>query len=110
MGDQQSWQDLATRTRILSGDWVVPVLAVLSRGSRRYKELLNQIRAAGPEYGTPSGERTLHERTLSNTLKTLEARGLVSRREVERGIPPVVVYALTDEARRIIETARSAGR
>ncbi|MCK2240906.1 MULTISPECIES: winged helix-turn-helix transcriptional regulator [unclassified Crossiella] len=108
--NDDGWPHMAEISRKLAGEWVVPVLAVLSKGPLRYTRLASRIRHAGPESGRPEGERVLHDRTLTNTLRSMEARGLVRRHEIDSSVPPVVVYELTDAARSLIATMRSIGK
>ncbi|WP_143343114.1 winged helix-turn-helix transcriptional regulator [Crossiella equi] len=105
MVDHPRWAEIAERVRLLSGDWAVPVLAALSEGPLRYTELLQGIREAGKEAGIPPGGRILHSGTLTATLKTLEGRGLISRDERRREVPPEVVYELTDAAWTLIRAS-----
>ncbi|WP_374213229.1 winged helix-turn-helix transcriptional regulator [Crossiella sp. SN42] len=99
---------MAETGRLLAGQWVVPVLAALSHGPLRYNVLADRIRAAGPEYGLPAGNPVLHNRTLTGTLRTMEARGLVSRHVRAGSVPPEVSYALTEDAQRLIAAMRTA--
>lgn len=70
---------------VFQGKWNAWVLyALRENGEMRFGELRRSI---------PGISNTM----LSSTLKALEAKGLVSRRQVE-GIPPCVIYSLTEKA------------
>lgn len=75
---------------LLGGKWVVPILDVLSTRPRRHGELR---RALGPR---------LHEKVLTETLRRMEKAGLINR-EVVSGLPPSVLYALTDLGHSLLE-------
>ncbi|MCW3016716.1 MAG: putative HTH-type transcriptional regulator YtfH [Solirubrobacterales bacterium] len=66
---------------LLSGKWSVEVLYLLASGTRRYSEVLHEV-----------GE--ISKKTLTQTLRTLEREGLVSRRPYPE-VPPRVEYSLT---------------
>ena len=66
----------------LSSKWVTLVLAALCDGPRRYSELAQQI--AG-----------VSQKMLTQTLRSLEADGLLTR-TLTAGVPPRVDYELTD--------------
>ena len=69
----------------LSGKWRPMVIYWLSEGPLRFNELQRRLGA-------------VTHRTLSKTLKEMEAEGLVKRTDY-REIPPRVDYALTDKGR-----------
>jgi len=72
----------------IGGKWKLPVLCSLSaNGASRYRELLRNV--AG-----------ISNTMLSQTLKELEADGLVRRTE-HLEVPVRVVYDLTDKSRRL---------
>jgi DNA-binding HxlR family transcriptional regulator len=66
---------------ILAGKWSVEVLYLLAGGTRRYSEIFYEV-----------GE--VSKKALTHTLRTLERRGLVSRRAYPE-VPPRVEYSLT---------------
>lgn len=74
---------LGTRTvlDLLSGKWRTDVLYLLASGTRRYSEVLYEV-----------GE--ISKKTLTQTLRTLERDGLITRR-VYAQVPPRVEYSLT---------------
>lgn len=72
----------------LSGKWVSLVLAALADGPRRYSELARQI--AG-----------VSQKMLTQTLRSLEADGLLTR-TLTAGVPPRVDYELTDLGRSLL--------
>ncbi|GAB2468841.1 winged helix-turn-helix transcriptional regulator [Jatrophihabitans fulvus] len=66
----------------ISDKWVVLVLCALGTGEQRYSELSRTIAGVSPKM-------------LTQTLRTLERDGLVTR-SVEPTVPVTVTYALTD--------------
>ena len=67
--------------RLVADKWVLLLLPLLEGGPRRHAELL---RGAGG----------ISQKMLTQTLRTLEQHGLVTRRDY-REVPPRVDYALT---------------
>jgi DNA-binding HxlR family transcriptional regulator len=65
---------------LLSGRWSVEVLYLLASGTRRYSEIFYEV-----------GE--ISKKTLTQTLRTLEANGLVTRRAYPE-VPVRVEYSL----------------
>jgi DNA-binding HxlR family transcriptional regulator len=74
---------------LVSDKWVVAVLYVLSRGTKRYGELQREI-----------GE--VSQRMLTLTLRDLEYNGLVQRK-VYPAVPPMVEYSLTPLGETLVE-------
>jgi DNA-binding HxlR family transcriptional regulator len=66
---------------LLDGKWTVEVLYLLATGKRRYGEIFYEV-----------GE--ISKKTLTRTLRQLEADGLVER-TIYPEIPPRVEYSLT---------------
>jgi len=66
---------------LLAGKWSVDILYLLATGTRRYSEVLYEV-----------GE--IPKKTLTQTLRSLEHDGLVSRRVVPE-VPTRVEYSLT---------------
>lgn len=66
----------------LSGKWTVLVISHLSFGTHRFSELL-------------AGIPDISQRMLTQTLRTLERNGMVTR-NVHGTIPPRVDYTLTE--------------
>jgi DNA-binding HxlR family transcriptional regulator len=66
---------------LLAGRWSVDVLYLLASGTRRYSQIFYEV-----------GE--ISKKTLTQTLRTLEAKGLVMRR-VFPEVPLRVEYSLT---------------
>jgi DNA-binding HxlR family transcriptional regulator len=67
---------------LLAGAWAPHVVWYLSAQPRRFGELRKDLPA-------------ISARVLSQRLRELEARGLVSRREVTSSTPPSHEYTLT---------------
>lgn len=65
----------------ITGKWVSLILAALADGSRRYSQLAERVAGISPKM-------------LTQTLRTLEAEGLVER-EVTPDVPVRVDYRLT---------------
>jgi DNA-binding HxlR family transcriptional regulator len=66
---------------LLAGRWRVDVLYLLASGTRRYSEVLHEV-----------GESS--KKTLTHTLRALEADGLVTRRAYA-DVPVRVEYSLS---------------
>ena len=81
-GEPSGWHCPAELSlKFLSGKWRAMVIFWLMDGPKRFNELQRRL---GP----------ITHRTLSKTLKEMEADGLVPRTDYA-GIPPRVDYALT---------------
>jgi DNA-binding HxlR family transcriptional regulator len=65
---------------LLSGRWSIEVLYLLASGTRRYSEIFYEV-----------GE--ISKKTLTQTLRSLEANGLVTRRAYPE-VPVRVEYSL----------------
>lgn len=81
---------------LLGGAWTPNVIWHLSAGARRFSELQT--------YMTP-----ISAKVLSQRLKELEAKGVVSR-HVQATSPPSVEYALTDLGRELVPAIESIAR
>jgi DNA-binding HxlR family transcriptional regulator len=66
---------------VLSSKWAVGVLLALGDGARRYHEILAEL-------------EPISEKVLTQTLRTMERDGLITR-HVHAEVPPRVEYALT---------------
>jgi DNA-binding HxlR family transcriptional regulator len=66
---------------LISSKWSVEVLYLLASGTRRYSEIFYEV-----------GE--VSKKTLTQTLRALERRGLVKRRAYPE-VPPRVEYSLS---------------
>src|SRR3954452_17455330 len=66
---------------VLSSKWSVGVLLALGEGSRRYHEILGEL-------------EPISEKVLTQTLRTMERDGLITR-HVHAEVPPRVEYTLT---------------
>lgn len=76
-----------TAQKVLTGKWSMYIMHLLMEGPVRFNELQRRM----PEEMTHT--------TLSRQLKTLEAEGLIVRREYKQ-IPPKVEYELSDIGRK----------
>lgn len=66
---------------VLSSKWSVGVLLALGDGPRRYHQILSEL-------------HPISEKVLTQTLRTMERDGLISR-HVHAEVPPRVEYELT---------------
>ena len=66
---------------LLSSKWSVDILLALGDGTRRYHELLEDL-------------QPISEKVLTQTLRTMERDGLITR-HVHAEVPPRVEYSLT---------------
>src|SRR3954463_6761515 len=66
---------------VLSSKWSVGVLLALGEGARRYHEILGEL-------------EPISEKVLTQTLRTMERDGLITR-HVHAEVPPRVEYSLT---------------
>jgi DNA-binding HxlR family transcriptional regulator len=69
----------------LNGKWKIPILISLTFGTKRFKEISNDI-------------SKVTDRMLSKELKELEMNQLITR-TVQDSFPPVVNYAITEHGR-----------
>jgi DNA-binding HxlR family transcriptional regulator len=72
----------------LADKWTVLVVGQLAHGTRRFGELRREIRGISPK-------------VLTQTLRSLERDGLITRR-VYASVPPKVEYTLTPLGRTLI--------
>ncbi|MEJ7893440.1 MAG: helix-turn-helix domain-containing protein [Solirubrobacteraceae bacterium] len=66
---------------VLSSKWAVGVLLALGEGPRRYHQILSEL-------------HPISEKVLTQTLRSMERDGLITR-YVHAGVPPRVEYELT---------------
>ena len=66
---------------LLASKWAIDVLLALGGGTRRYHELLHEL-------------KPISEKVLTQTLRAMERDGLIGRK-VHPEVPPRVEYALT---------------
>jgi DNA-binding HxlR family transcriptional regulator len=80
---------------LLSGEWVVAVLASLATRPLKYKELREEINQAEERHGWTSHTRPLSQKVLSATLRRMRRDGLITRSaQAESSFNPVW-YELT---------------
>jgi DNA-binding HxlR family transcriptional regulator len=79
-GDLEMIQGTHAVLALLAGRWSVDLLYLLANGTRRYSEIYYEV-----------GE--ISKKTLTQTLRTLEANGLVTRRAYAE-VPVRVEYSL----------------
>jgi DNA-binding HxlR family transcriptional regulator len=85
-----------TTLGLVADAWSVIAVVALGRGPARYTELQKQIGG-------------ISKKMLTQTLRKLEANGLVERR-VLRTAPPGAEYRLTELGRTLLEPVRSLSR
>ena len=85
------WENCPSREvlNMIADKWTVMVIYALSKGTTRHSELLHSI----------SG---ISQKMLTQTLRQLEASGLVKRR-VYPVVPPKVEYSLTPLGESLLE-------
>jgi DNA-binding HxlR family transcriptional regulator len=81
VGDLEMIRGTRAVLELLGAKWSVDILYLLATGTRRYSEVLYEV-----------GE--ISKKTLTQTLRTLEAAGLVAR-SVQPDVPVRVEYSLT---------------
>jgi len=85
---------LSSKTRFLFGKGVIEALFYVSKvGKAGYYELYKQ-------------NFVVSRQTFSDMLKTLEEKGMISRKVVE-GRPPRVEYSLTEKGKKVVEILRT---
>jgi DNA-binding HxlR family transcriptional regulator len=85
-----------TTLRLIGDTWAVVVVQGLADGPRRYSEL--HARIGG-----------ISKKMLTQTLRRLEANGLVARREIAAA-PPGTEYALTSLGATLVPAVRALSR
>jgi DNA-binding HxlR family transcriptional regulator len=83
------WPQARRAVETVAGKWVIPVLAVLAGGPSRLGELRRRIGAG------------LSDKVLAETLRRMEAAGLVVR-QVRSVDEPAAEYRLTETARALV--------
>lgn len=76
---------------LVGNKWVVLVVTSLSNGPRRFSQIAHDLRWVGPKM-------------LTQTLRRLEAAGLVDRAEIP-GVPLQVSYSLTALGESLVSAA-----
>lgn len=89
---------------LLSGEWVVAVLASLATQSLKYLELREEINQAEERRGWTSHTRPVSQKVLSQTLKRMRRDGLITRSaKTESSFNPVW-YELTPLGQTLLMT------
>jgi len=91
--------------RVLTGQWVVAVLAALAAGPLRFKQLLDEINAVEQQVGRRTHDVPLSARVLARTLDRMAEDGLVVRHDETRSLP-YVWYELTSTGRSLLGALR----
>ena len=74
---------------VLSGGWKLPILASLSGGAKRFKEIAKDVHG-------------ISDKMLSKELRHLEINQLIER-TVHNTFPPTVVYSVTEHSKTLRE-------
>jgi DNA-binding HxlR family transcriptional regulator len=91
--------------RLLSGQWVVAVLAALALGPLHFTRLLAEINSVEDELGRRTHDRPLSRKVLAGTLDRMEADGLLIRID-ETVSHPSVRYELTATGQTLLAALR----
>src|SRR5829696_430530 len=91
--------------RLLSGQWVVAVLAALALGPLHFTKLLGEINSVEDELGRRMHDRPLSRKVLAGTLDRMEADGLLVRHD-ETVSHPSVRYELTTTGQTLLAALR----
>ena len=78
---------------LVTDKWVVAVLYILSKGTKRYGEIKKEV-----------GD--ISQRMLTRTLRDLERNGLVHR-QVYPVVPSMVEYSLTSLGKSLVEVVKN---
>jgi DNA-binding HxlR family transcriptional regulator len=84
---------------VLYGRWKLPIIISLTFGSRRFKQIIEEIPG-------------LTDKSLSKELKELESNQLITRKVYE-SFPPRVEYSITEHGRsleKVINELRDWGK
>lgn len=73
---------------IIGGKWAMPIIYILSKGKKRFKELERSVEG-------------INTRMLVKELKNMEANGIITR-EVFATVPPTVEYTLTSKGEKLL--------
>ena len=96
------WGDARALT---AADWVPSILVALLDGPLHYRRSSPGWRRSHVSDSRTRRPRAFHESSLSRTLARMTEDGLLDREECPGAFPPSVTYALTAEARTIIDAA-----
>ncbi|MFI9389133.1 winged helix-turn-helix transcriptional regulator [Kutzneria sp. NPDC052558] len=105
--DHDFVEGAAAVRRLLGPKWSPHVMIALGDGRKRYNEIKESINQR------LDGRDCLHTKVLTDTLRDMEAHGLVHRFENADVFPPAVTYELTPGAYELmaaIGPAASAAR
>jgi DNA-binding HxlR family transcriptional regulator len=89
--------------RLLRLKWSPDIMIALGDGRKRYNEIMESI-----NHRHYDGRDCLQAKVLAETLRDMEANGLIRRFERPGAFPPVVEYELTPEAHELMAAMASA--
>ncbi len=84
--EEIDWKAAQAAVDRVSGKWIIPIIAALSLGPRRYGSLRRAVGGG------------VSDKVLAETLRRMERDGLLTR-HVVTGAPPAVFYSLSGMAR-----------
>ncbi|GAA3588407.1 hypothetical protein GCM10022222_86180 [Amycolatopsis ultiminotia] len=101
---RQGLHDLLT---LLTGQWTVAVISTLAVGERTFSDLLAKVNETEDQQGWITHKRPLSPRTLTDTLRRLEANKLVDRRTEDKQVKGSWAwYKLTADGRELLSMLR----
>lgn len=103
-GNDQVLRGWYSARAMLAAEWTPAILVTLLDGPRHYTELLSIVGTLRPSDGWNRRHETLHESTLTRTLKQLTDDDLIQRDELPGLFPQSVLYTLTSAARELVES------
>lgn len=92
--------------RLLSGQWVVAVLAALAVGPLPFGQIIDEVNTVEAELGQRTHSRPLSPKVLAQTLDRMERDRLVTRREHLSGGRRAVHYELTRTGQTLLAMLR----
>lgn len=95
---------------LLTGEWVVAVLATLAIRSLKYKDLRDEINQAEARLGWTSHSRPVSQKVLSATLRRMRRDGLITRTARSESSFNPVWYELTPLGRTFLRSLRPVAK
>jgi len=83
-------QGLREVLELIANKWTVEIVVTLARGTTRYNQLEREVHG-------------ISQKMLTQTLRALEANGIVDRK-LYASVPPKVEYSLTSLGRTLVDT------
>jgi DNA-binding HxlR family transcriptional regulator len=92
--------------RLLSGQWVVAVLAALAAGPLPFGQIVDEVNAVEAALGQRTHDRPLSTKVLARTLDRMERDRLVTRHEHVTTGRRAVTYELTRTGQTLLSMLR----